>query len=80
MSSSCPDARHLSVKEKARHPPRRDWANSMLFETRSDSRKTHSKEKSRSQAETSWPEATCSIEVSPSPVVVRRRVNLVDWE
>ena len=80
MSSSCPEARHLSAKEKARHPPGREWANSMLLETRSDSRKTHSKLKSRSQAETSWPEATCSIEVSPSPVVVRRRVNLVDWE
>ena len=80
MSSSCPEARHLSEKEKARHPPRREWANSMLLETRSDSRKIHLKEKSKSQAETSWAEATCSIEASPSPVVVTRRISLVDWE
>ena len=38
------------------------------------------KEKSRSQAETSWPDATCSIEVSPMPVVVMRRVSRVDCE
>jgi len=79
-SSPCPEARHLSEKEKARHPPGRESANSTLLETRSDSLKTHSKEKSRSQAETSWPDATCSIEVSPMPVVVMRRVSRVDCE
>ena len=42
-SSPCPEARHLSEKEKARHPPGRESANSTLLETRSDSLKTHSK-------------------------------------